>query len=199
MGEIRHPGWADVGLPDQFVQQLAGLQDQTVLESLVYDRVFHLTRGVQFVYHCGVCGYSHKPKKTTDDYGVCGNDQCRSRAIRLVSSHKAMNRTHQPGASGTDEFSSLVLSKMADNHLAYFGSEAEDLVALSWRRGVFHAQFTGGGQTQDRLSSLAIVRASLLVPYLWDGKFDWKEGRFRSRSGHLIPTLAEMLGRGVSS
>lgn len=194
MAEMSHPGWKDVGLPPGFVAILKGLSDFHSLESLVYDRIMHHGRTLQYTYHCGVCGHVHRAKRVTDDYGQCGNNRCRSRAIRGVPSLKPMSRTSPPGACMTDDFAQKVIEAMRVNYDLYFGQKFQPQELVQFRyESSFRAQFLGGEETCAGAISVCIIRAALLVPFVWDTRFDWRDHRRRVRPGPLVPTLAELV------
>jgi hypothetical protein len=194
MAEMSHPGWKDVGLTPGFVAILKGMGDFHALESLVYDRVVHHGRTLQYTYHCGVCGHVHRPKRVTDDYGQCGNNRCRSRAIRGVPSLKPMSRPHPPGSCMSDEFAQRVIEAMRANYDMYFEQkfQPQELIQFRWESS-FRAQFLGGEETSAASMSVCITRAALLVPFVWDTRFDWSLRRRRGRPGPLVPALAELV------
>ncbi len=193
MAEMIFPSWGDVGLPEQFVELLNSpmtIRNDQLVEGLIYGLVYHNPRKIQYVYHCGVCGYQHKAQKSTDDYTTC--EHCKSRAIRSTQYLCAPKRDRPPGSIGIDDFAKDILIKMRANYLMYFGQhfDEEEIAYISWKKKGFSCKFLGGIEAEDVTSNRAICRASILVPFLWDRGFDWKEGkRRRCQEPYILPLL----------
>ena len=199
--DIHFPTWRDVGVPDQLVQTIKQMRGDTLLEQLVYEKVFHNTRRLQYVYLCGVCGHLHKAEKSVEDYSMC--EKCKSKAIRATQHLRAWSRSHPPGVSNTDEFAKEVMTKMRDNYAVYFGRYVDDfppeeVVIFRWRQNGFIANYLSGDQAEESTTARALCKAALLVPLIWDGGFDWKNKKFRpsGRQGPILPTLFELVQRG---
>jgi len=199
--EIHFPTWREVGIPEQLVQTVKTLRGDQLLEQLLLEKVFHNNRRLQYVYICGVCGHIHKAEKSTEDYGCC--EKCKSRAVRATQHLRGWNRSHPPGCSATDEFAKEVLSKMQENYATYFSRliddfPPEEVVVFRWRSRGFIANYLSGDQAEESTTSRALCKAALLVPFIWDGNFDWKAKKFRpkGRQGPILPTLHEWVQRG---
>ena len=201
MDEIKYPAWRDVGIPDALVQTIKQIKSDILLEQLIYERVFHHMRRLQYVYVCGVCGHQHKAEKSTDDYSTC--EKCKSRAIRATQTLRGWNREHGAGCSHTDQFANEVLTRMRQNYCLYFKGylddfQADDIVVFRWRQEGYIASFKSGEAVVEQNTPRALCKASLLVPFLWDTRFDLKTGKMRQkgRMKPLFPTLYEWVQRG---
>lgn len=200
--EILFPTWKDFEIPSQFVDMIKNLQSDNLLEQLIYEKVFHKTRLMQYVYTCGVCGHEHKPEKSVEDYSTC--ESCDSRAITATQYLRGWNRVYPSGCSNTDMFAQDVLSKMHNNFLIYFAknldySKLDDFVVIRWKyHNKFTVKYLGGDQAEDQKTAKAICKASLLVPFLWDTNFDWKTNSKKMPGKHISisPTIYEWIQRG---
>jgi hypothetical protein len=209
MDEIKYPTWRDVGIPDNLVQSIKQIKTDILLEQLIYERVLHNNRRLQYIYVCGVCGHQHKAEKSTDDYGFCGaaaSDNgrgCGSRAVRATQQLRGWTREHTAGCSHTDQFANEVLGRMRQNYSRYFKDymddfPAEDIVLFRWRQEGYVASFQGGESVVESSTARALCKASLLVPFLWDTRFDWKTNQMRpkGRLKPIFPCLYEWVQRG---
>jgi DNA-directed RNA polymerase subunit RPC12/RpoP len=201
MDEIRFPNWHDVGIPVPLVHTIKLLRGEQLLEQLIYDRVFHNTRRLQYVYVCGVCGHQHKAEKSTEDYGQC--EKCKSKAIRVTQHLRGWNPQHPPGCSNTDDFAREVMVKMRENYAVYFNRHVDDfppeeVVLFRWKQHGFVANYQSGDQAEEPTTSRALCKAALLVPFIWDYGFDWKTKSFKpqGRKASILPTLFEWVQRG---
>lgn len=200
--DIKYPSWREVGLPDQFATTVANLKGDNLLEQLIYEKVFLNTRRMQYVYSCGVCGHLYKPEKNQhEEYSVC--ERCSSRAIHATQHLRGWNRKHPPGCSNSDGFAQEVMFQMRNNYATYFGRylddfPPEDIVTFRWRESGFAATYLGGGQAVEANMAKALCKAALLVPFLWDGNYDWKN-RVRKPDGRqssILPVFYEWVQRG---
>lgn len=199
--DIKFPTWHDVGIPDHLVQSMRRLCHEQAIEGLVFDKVFHYNRRMQYTYVCGVCGYVHRAEKSYEDYSTC--QKCESRGVHATQSVRQWGRTHPNGCSQMDEFGREVLSKMRENYLLYFGGRGgdfapEDILSFHWRYDAVVARFVGGEEADDRITTRAVCKAAIMTPFLWDNSFDWKNHCKRSpnRRIALVPTLYEFRRRG---
>jgi DNA-directed RNA polymerase subunit RPC12/RpoP len=200
--DIKFPTWRDVGIPDQLVETIKNLRGDNLLEQLIYEKVFHNNRRMQYVYVCGVCGHQHKPEKSVEDYGQC--EVCGTKAITATQHLRGWNRSHPPGCSSTDAFAQEVLVRMRHNYSVYFSKyledfQPEDIVVFRWRHhNGFVANYLGGNQAEEHTTAKALCKASLLVPFLWDSNFDWKTKTRKppGRQSSILPALFEWVQRG---
>lgn len=199
--DIRFPTWKDVGVPEALATAIKAIRQDSLLEQLIFEKVFHNQRRLQYVYVCGVCGHQHKAEKSIEDYGSC--EKCKSRAIRATQHLRGWNREHPPGCSQNEDFARTVMLKMRQNYAAYFNRTIEDfppdeVIVFRWRENGLIANYMSGDRAEDKTSAKTLCRASLLVPFLWDSRFDWKNKKFRAsgRQAAIMPTLFEMVQKG---
>lgn len=205
MEGIVFPTWASVGLTDGFAAELGRAGDRA-LQSLVDIRVFHNTRKMSFLYTCRTCGVTHKPERLVDDYSQCA--KCQSMAItlaRTLKTPKASGRDYRPVPALSAEYLDNLYETMRSNYELYFQGrfdpDDEHLFDVRGGAGRFYdACFIGGTRASADNMPLAVVRAAISVPFLWDGAFDWKGKQFRpepGRESHLTPTIYDwVLTRG---
>lgn len=203
MDDIRFPNWRDVGVPEQLVQTIKGLRGDNLLEQLIYEKVFHNGRRLQYIYVCGVCGHQFKAPKTTDDYGQC--EKCNSKAVNATQHLRGWNRVHPPGCSNTDAFAQEVMAKMRENYAIYFNRYIgeflpEDIVVFRWKQSGFVANYLSGNQAEEQTTAKALCKAALLVPFVWDANYDWKTQARKpeGRQGSIFPALYEWVQRGAA-
>jgi hypothetical protein len=67
-----------------------------------------------------------------------------------------------------------IINQMRLNFINYFKTSPERDTDWEWHDNFYHVAFAGGETAADALPRLAIARAALLTPYLWDGMHDWK-------------------------
>ncbi len=196
--DIQFPTWKDVGIPDQLTKIIKDSQGDDLLEQLIFEKVFHKTRRMQYIYVCSVCGQQHKPEKSVEDYGSC--KFCNTKAITATQHLRGWNRPHPNGCSNTMHFAQEVLMKMHFNYSIYFSKhfDPEDIVVFKWnyRKG-FIANYLSGSRSEDQNTAKALCKASLLVPFLWDGNFDWttESRKPPGRQVSILPTLYEFVQR----
>jgi DNA-directed RNA polymerase subunit RPC12/RpoP len=197
MDEIHYPTWKDVGVPDILASYLKELHVDGILEQLIYEKVFHLSRRLQYVYICSVCGNEHKASKVIDDYPVC--EICESRAIHSTQSLRGWNRNHPVGCSNHDSFAQEVLSQMRNNYITYFDRvyQPEEIVSFNWGYNTFSARYAGGEKVEEPTTSKALCKAALLVPFIWDNSFCWKTNTVKSKMKRtsIIPTLYQFMAK----
>lgn len=193
MEEIKHKTWNDVGTPKNLIQQIQQTSFPRVLDLLVMDRVFHQPRRLIYTYNCNVCGYVHNCQRTYEEMHVC--IRCNSRAIRSTQIIKFSKDRHLPYSS-EEQYVDIILRKMRENYCLYYGVEFEDVVSLGWRpnseRSIF-CQFQGGEEVLASTPTLAVAKAAVLVPFLWDDTYVWQEGFFdKGRETHLTPLIFQI-------
>lgn len=201
MDDIRFPTWRDVGIPEQLVRAIKNIRGDTLLEQLIYERVFHNSRRMQYVYSCGVCGHVHRPEKQTEDYATC--EKCRSKAVHASQHLRGWNRKHPPGCSNIDGFAQEVMVKMRENYAVYSNRyigdfPPEDIVVFRWKEHGFVANYLSGDQAEDQNTPRTLCKAALLVPFIWDDNYDWKTQTRKApgRQSSILPALYEWVQRG---
>jgi DNA-directed RNA polymerase subunit RPC12/RpoP len=177
------------------VAMLNNIQEDFLLEQMIYEKVFHYVRPLQYNYICGVCGHEHRSKKSTDDYQSC--ERCKSRAVHSTQCHLGWKRPYPTGASNLDMLAHQVIAKMRSNYSIYFGAIRHDqeVVSFSLCRSGFSAKFLGGEEASDTGMAKTMCRASVLVPFLWDSGFCWKNNRRKPsyKQSAIMPTLFQWL------
>jgi DNA-directed RNA polymerase subunit RPC12/RpoP len=196
MIDIKFATWEDVGLSYDFMCFLKSdnLCSESKLDQLVLDLVLGKSRRVLCNYHCGVCGHLFKTTKSTDDYSQC--ERCMSRSIHAEFFYNTLKHM-DPVRFGSDDYVRLIMRNMIDKYNSYYGGVIRDeqIFNLQFRSNCFGCRFLGGELYHDPVLSRSIIRASLLVPFIWDKNFDWSRGvKGRQDTGsYLIPTVQVLL------
>ena len=167
------PTWKSVGVPQVVANAVAALPASFGLDSLVYQFVYHNQKRVSLTYACNNCGHVYVPQRASEEVCQCG--RCHSRQVRCVQSLKFGSKV--PQYSRTGQHLRDVMRQMCDNFQGYFGFPADRDIDWEWHGGMYHVAFAGGDTAHDPSPRMAVVRAAVLVPYLWDSGFNWKDLR----------------------
>jgi hypothetical protein len=178
----RFPSWQDLGLPDAIPDQLKRIRYGDLLNFLVDYRVFLQENEVKYLYLCGNCGYqkpNFTPFETYSECRRCGGDNLN--AIAYFTLHRKNSKPFNKN------FISLVCSRMTEHHKAYCDAPCENVMEMTWdiNKGGFAAKFMGGDKVYANDPILVTLRAALCCPFLWDGRFDLVEKRWKEQSGSL--------------
>lgn len=185
---MKTPTWQEVGIPKVVVENLRTLKPGFSFDTLVYQTVFHYTKKLVLAYNCDECTYVHMPTKTTDEVSQCPS--CFSKRVRCVQSLKFNKTSKVPMYSRKSPYMETIVRQMLDNFTIYFKQRADRAIDWEWHNDLFHVAFAGGDTASDPKPSVAITRAALMTPYLWDKNFDWKNAEFVDKvNKHFITDL----------
>ena len=82
---------------------------------------------------------------------------------------------------------------MYNNFRHYFNCSPEKNVDWGWHNDAYHVAFAGGETASGETAKIAVIKASLLTPYLWDSKFDWVTGYKNDIGDHRILSVLNHL------
>jgi hypothetical protein len=68
-----------------------------------------------------------------------------------------------------------IIQRMENNFRLYAGISG-NIVSFCWEDN-FVCQFLSGERIKDFTPSLAIAKAAILCPFLWDTGFNWRDGK----------------------
>jgi predicted Zn-ribbon and HTH transcriptional regulator len=220
---MKIPSWEEVNIPRLVVSQVKQLKPSAIADALVHQLVYHNTKKLCVSYPCDSCGHIHSPTKATDEVSQC--PACQSKRVRCVQSLKFTSGTKLPLYTRRGSYLANLLRQMTVNFNQYFLNKvttpyddllddegdfgivkmkteteqepAERNMNWEWHDGEFVVWFAGGEAASDELPRMAIAKAALLCPYLWDMNYDWKE---RKRSDKvddrfIVPLLSHLLPR----
>lgn len=164
---IRTPTWRDVNISDSLINLIKESDDLEFISFLVNDRVFHKENKINYQYVCGSCGYSKLITRQYEDYSSC--EDCRSKKIQGFPHWKY----HRHGSAILNT-TNVIVDKMVLNLNQYFGKKFDNAVDFNWDDG-FKAKFFSGDQIVESNPTLAIAKASVLCPFLWDANYNWRD------------------------
>lgn len=210
---VVYPTWSQVGVPPSIVESIKRLPSGMLLSYLVLNRVFRFDVKAQYKYHCDNCGLHKLVNRVYDDYTRC--EKC-GKTNTLRSS--PLWRMGKDNIVRIDEgYAASILQRMHENYAAYFNCyPPEGFLNSAWmldmnvslprrepalgslapevkdkRRAKVQAAFICGDTVEASQQSLAIAKAAVLCPFLWDDLFDWRYGitKDRGRETHLTPLI----------
>jgi len=176
---MQPPNWKEVGIPDIMVRTIHIMKPTYALDCLISQMVFHNNKKLNLVYTCDMCAYQYVPQRNTEEVSQCVN--CNSKRVRCLQSLKFSNDKKIPFYSRAGNFILQINDQMRNNFLSYFKTWPERDMDWEWHDGIYHVAFAGGETGTGELPRLAIARAALLTPYLWDSMFDWKTASRRDK------------------
>lgn len=168
------PTWQSVGVPENVVNFMRTIRASFQLDCLVTQTVFHNYKKLYVSYYCDTCGFVYQPQRSNEEVCSCQNNNCGSKRVRCVQSLKFNVEKKIPYYSRGPKFISNMIRQMNTNFSAYFGNFPERDLDWEWHNGVFHVAFAGGETAADVFPRVAVSKAAILTPYLWDSFYDWK-------------------------
>jgi hypothetical protein len=70
-----------------------------------------------------------------------------------------------------------IIKQMDNNFKIYFKTQPERDIDWEWHDGSFFISFAGGETASHPFPRVAMCKAAISTPYLWDSCFDWREGK----------------------
>jgi hypothetical protein len=179
------PTWKDVGIPDIAVKSLREMLPTYAMDCLVSQIVFHNTKRLITTYRCDN-GHNYVPEKLHEE--VCACPICFTKRVRCIQSVKFSSEKKIPYYSRTGNFIASISKQMKSNFELYFKVSADRDIDWEWHNDVYHVAFAGGETGRGELPRIAVARAALLTPYLWDSLYDWKNACYREVSDQKFLT-----------
>ncbi len=178
MKSPRFPSWQEVGLPDALPETLRKIRYGDLLNFILSYRVFLHENKVNYLYICATCS-CQKYLSPFESYTEC--KRCGSESVHAVP-YLTLNRKNS--RQFNKNLVSLVCSRMAEYHDAYSGVSCPEVMEMTWdtMKGGFAAKFLGGDRVYCNEPALAVVRAAICCPFVWDGRFDFAEKRWKDQS-----------------
>lgn len=177
-----YPTWRDYDIPQGMIDGIRNCNHNSLLGFLVNDRVFRIENKINYQYECFRCGHTKVVTRQYEDYSSC--EKCRCEATHGIpflkecrGSNKALNNFD----------ASRIIAQMSLNHAKYFGAVEPDIASISWESGsgLFVSKFLCGDEVRDSSSERAVAKAAILSPFLWDNKFNWRDGIKNDRGNDL--------------
>lgn len=170
MNEVKFPNWRDVGVPNALISTIRNMPPCFLLDTLVYQLIFHYTKKLQITYHCEVCGYQYVPTRSTEEVAQCIN--CGKRRVFSTQEY-IFPKDKVPLYSRNPQYNILdIIYQMDKNYIRRWKQE-NNTFDWNWSKNYYEVQFCGGDSVQDPAPRQAVIKAAVLVPYLWDSMFDW--------------------------
>lgn len=205
MPDVHYPTWEEVGVPEKVVYYVRTAVLNKRFMGIIDIVVRHNLPKASIVYRCDNCQEEYKPQRVAEDYQVC--QRCRSRCIRAirtirVSGDKVEKEKHAMGGLPKapmawqigDEDRKLkceffldidkLLNRMNENYIAYFGRRPpKPFLKCNWNDERWYVSFSGGEQVICNDMTIAVARAAVLSPFLWDRRWDWKKKKTFAEPG----------------
>lgn len=223
---IAYPTWKDVGIPEVVVSFIKNMSMSNMLSYLVTNRVFRFMVKSRYTYRCRSCDYS-KNIRIFESYDRC--EACGSRQIFAVSSYvmgkdqcRALDENIIPIIiQKMNENYSCYFKRYPPQNFFYLAwclqhveiaqqevalgadaphDEEEEEFRLPEQRPSVSVQFASGERVESSSQTLAVCKAAVLCPFLWDDLYDWKYHvhKDRNRETPILPLLnmwAKLRGR----
>jgi DNA-directed RNA polymerase subunit RPC12/RpoP len=173
---MEHPTWQEVGIPAILIDSIKQMKPCFLLDSLVHQIVFHNVKKLKLLYICMNCGKQYEPERNSEDISEC--ESCGHRGICATQSLR-FTKEKIPSYSRSN-FCSLfdIIRIMDENYSQYFRVNKKTSLDWDWE-GQYKVQFLGGDVAHATAPRVAVVKASLLCPYLWDSFYNWNTNSHR--------------------
>lgn len=168
---MQYPTWEEVNIPAIVPKTINTMQPSHSLDCLIHQLVFHYQKKVMPSYYCEDCG-AVSSGKPNEEINYCPN--CSSKRVRCINSLKFDKKV--PFYSRTEIFLFEIIAKMAENFTLAFKTYTTKILDWEWHNKLYYVTFTGGDTGVGPSPKMAIIKAALLVPYLWDFSKDWING-----------------------
>lgn len=213
--KVNYPSWDDCGVPKSILSAIKQLRVGSALDYLLLNRVFRFNVRAHYLYTCNKCGYHKKMFRHYEDYSTC--ERCGSNLISSIANWRMGKDKIEP-YSKSDDLLIKLIQQMHSLYVRYFRkSPPQDFLQCGWHieaievpkdssaygysnlssnqsspSPVFMAKYSCGDQVKSKNQALAVCKASLLCPFLWDDGFDWKTDSHRNRGQktHIIPLIS---------
>jgi len=217
---ITYPTWSDVGVPSVMVDAIRRLGNGEILDYLILNRVFRFQIKAQYVYTCQKCHHQKRLSRNYESYLVCEQCKS-EKISSTANWRMGKDRIQSYSDSGSDTSVRKLVQQMSTVYGQYFRDyPPEDFVKCDWvlkREAMslphhesawaqyannsnpefasdmpcFSSQFCCGEKVVANTERLAICKAAVLCPFLWDDCFDWKylAPRDEGRETHILPLL----------
>ena len=178
----RFPSWRDLSLPDVMPEMFCNMGHGCILNFLLAYRIFFQENKVRYLYLCGSCSSQKGSLTPFETYSEC--ERCSSSDVHALPYHSLSKKNSR---SFNRNLASSVCLRMARYHSAYCGLPCPDILEMSWDKDkkCFRTKFLGGDQVYSSDSSLAVFKAALCCPFLWDGRFDFQTLKWKEQSDSL--------------
>ena len=178
---IKYPTWSDVGVPVVMADSIKAMKPCFLLDSLVYQVVFHNIKRMQLLYSCDVCSRTYVPERNSEEVVDCGF--CGNRSIHATQSLR-FDKEKIPSYSRTDYCSLFeIIRTMDENYSRYFKLRRQrNSLDWDWENRQYKIQFLGGEAACGSTPRITVVKAALLCPYLWDSLYNWSNDTQRDKT-----------------
>lgn len=191
MDNIQYPKWQDVGVPKSFIKIIKESNSNQLLSYFIVNRIFRFNVKPQYLYHCNHCDHRKVLTRVYEEYVTC--EGCGKTGKLHITPQYRMGKDARPNIN--DQLCGNIIRKMFDNHVDYFGTPPDDnYFSYGWQLDIKKtrsavnpndnfdfgkplksiAQFLSGDRIESDGSVMAICKAAILTPFLWDDKFDWQ-------------------------
>jgi len=170
---MQTPTWQSVGIPGNLVTAIKEMPASSTLDVLVHQTVFRSFKRVISTYMCGACGHTYVPTRFSEEVARC--PACQGQRVRCIHSLKYPPDRKIPYYSRASKMTLRIVEQMNLNFISYFKSNPKRGMDWEWHNGRFSVAFAGGETTSDMHPRIAISKAAVLSPYLWDSYFGTTE------------------------
>jgi hypothetical protein len=156
LGEF--PTWQEIGVPEKVVKTIQELPYSTATDSLIHLIVFQNKQKIRYLYLCPDCGNNAEPRGNNEEVQVC--EFC-SKKNMLCSVGYSFSKSF----SRYSKIPLDVLKKIQD---LLFKKGKSGFPELGWQNNLCYCKMPGGDPVYDENPSIAIVKSSILCPWLWE-------------------------------
>jgi DNA-directed RNA polymerase subunit RPC12/RpoP len=184
--ETHLPTWRDVDVPANLIAAIKKTDNFAFIGFLLSDRVFREENKISYSYFCVQCG-KEKNSRQFEEYTLC--ESCLSNMVKGSPHWKSTKHSY----TKTTNLDTNKIIRRMENNFGIYISKTNDIVSFCWEND-FVCQFLSGERVKDCTPSLAIAKAAILCPFLWDTGFNWREGKKgRSNDLHYTHLISQWL------
>lgn len=177
-----YPTWRDYDIPQRLVLGIHNTNKNNLIWFLLNDRVFRIENKINYHYECFRCGHGKVVTRQYEDYSLC--EKCHHETtIGTPFLKDSCENIKLP----INQTANRIVTQMILNHEKYFNVKNVDIFNLTWESNMscFVSKFVFGEEVRESSAERAVAKAAILSPFLWDNKFNWRDGIKNDRGNDL--------------
>lgn len=182
---------AKVNIPEWFSEHLKNINDMTILGMLYKLLILRESSSPYLLYTCHSCGHIYTSSKLHEEYINCISCQ----SSKITSTVKSTVPKYQDiSQTSARELIRLSTERVNSLKMTYYSQiSCTECKEVGFCKNGFYFQFTGTGGPKAEAPTfiMAIMKASIMYPFLWDFDFDWNKFNVKNIKIHqVLPILS---------
>lgn len=166
--------WNDVWLPLDMLSYIKNCNNTSMLENIVHLIIMRATPKLSYIYICQECSHVHQPERVNEEVSFCPN--CQSYQISYQARVSGITPINQKKKEIFSSKMTGLINQVYLLHSSYFGinPDPEDFFKCGFSPQMYWAQFTNGDVGESRSPKIAVMKAAILCPFVWDLNFEFE-------------------------